>query len=77
MTVRCGGDPVVSPYTILLGIVFGSIGIGFFIYGRKQKRFTPLLSGVMLWGMPYTGFGPMKLVLIGIVLVMIPFVIET
>ena len=37
--------------TLFWGIVFGAFGVGYFIYGRKQKRFVPLFCGIGLMGM--------------------------
>jgi hypothetical protein len=34
-------------------MLFGSIGAGFFIYGRKQKAVVPLCVGVALCVFPY------------------------
>jgi hypothetical protein len=33
---------MISTSTLILGVVFGSIGLGFFIYGKKQKAIIPL-----------------------------------
>jgi len=30
------------------GVIFGSIGLGFFVYGKKQKAIIPLFSGIGL-----------------------------
>jgi hypothetical protein len=38
---------------LLLGLVFGSIGIGYCIYGRKQRRHEVFVAGLLLCGMPY------------------------
>lgn len=33
---------------LLWGVVFGSIGFGYFLYGKKRKATVPLLSGIVL-----------------------------
>ncbi|HET8880599.1 MAG TPA: hypothetical protein VFM56_00355 [Solimonas sp.] len=38
---------------LLLGVLFSSIGLGFFLYGKKQSRAVPLLCGVALMIYPY------------------------
>jgi hypothetical protein len=48
-----GRGEMMDPSTILLGIIFGSIGLGFFIYGKKQQVFIPILSGIGLMITPY------------------------
>jgi hypothetical protein len=30
--------------TLMLSILFGSIGAGYFLYGKKQQQFVPLLT---------------------------------
>lgn len=39
--------------TLLWGLLFGSIGVGYFMYGRKQSRTVPLLAGIALVILPY------------------------
>ena len=38
---------------LILGFVFGTVGFGFFLYGKKQRRVPPLLYGVVLMVLPY------------------------
>jgi hypothetical protein len=38
---------------LLWGVVFGSVGLGFFIYGRKQQAVVPLVAGIALFVVPY------------------------
>jgi len=42
---------------LILGLIFSSIGLGYFLYGKKQKRLWPLLSGIALMGLPYLVHG--------------------
>jgi hypothetical protein len=42
-----------SAGTILLGVLFGSLGVGYFIYGRKQREGLCLFVGVALMVVPY------------------------
>lgn len=58
------------------GVIFGSIGLGFFVYGKKQKRAVPLLSGIGLMVCPYFIPNIYILVLVGIVLIALPFLIK-
>ena len=62
--------------TLMWGLLFGSIGFGFFIYGRRQKAVLPLLSGLGLMVFPYFVSNSLLVVAIGIVLVALPFVIK-
>jgi predicted membrane protein len=58
---------------LLWGVLFSSIGLGFFIYGKKQRAPVPLVCGIAL--MAYSYFIPnvIALVAVGIVLTAIPY----
>jgi len=58
------------------GVMFGSIGLGFFMYGKKQKAIIPLVSGIGLMAFPYFISNVFLLVATGIVFVVLPFVIK-
>jgi hypothetical protein len=62
--------------TLMWGIIFGSIGLGFFVYGKKQKSVIPLFSGIGLMVLPYFISNISILVLSGIVLIALPFFIK-
>ena len=38
---------------IFLGVIFSSIGLGYFMYGKKQKMTVPLVCGLVLMIYPY------------------------
>ncbi len=42
-----------STALLLWGVVFSSIGLGFFIYGKRQQRLSPLFCGLALMVFPY------------------------
>jgi hypothetical protein len=65
-----------SSASILWGVVFGSIGVGYIVYGKKQKRLVPLLSGIGLCGFTYIAPNPYLIVLIGIFLAALPFLMK-
>jgi hypothetical protein len=54
-------------------LLFGSIGLGYFIYGKKQKAVVPLICGVALIVFPYFVSNALLLVGIGVVLAAIPY----
>lgn len=62
--------------TLIWGVLFGSIGFGYFIYGRKQKAVLPLLCGLGLMVFPYFVTNTILLACTGIALVALPFVIK-
>ena len=58
---------------LLWGLLFGSIGLGYFIYGKRQRAVVPLLCGIALMVFPYFESNVVLLVGIGIVLAAIPY----
>ena len=43
---------------LLISLVFSSIGLGYFIYGKKQKHTIAYYSGLCLIVLPVSGFRP-------------------
>jgi len=66
----------VNPAILLWGVLFSSIGLGLFIYGKRQQRLVALLCGLGLMIFPYFVSSALLVVLIGAVLVAIPFFIR-
>jgi len=54
-------------------LLFGSTGLGFFIYGKKQKAVVPLVCGLALMVFPYFVSNVLLLVGIGVLLLAIPY----
>jgi hypothetical protein len=59
---------------LLWGLVFGSVGTGYFVYGKKQGAVVPLLCGFALVVLPWIVSGAWSLALVGALLVALPFV---
>lgn len=62
--------------TLLAAILFSAIGMGYLIYGKKQRNGIALLSGLALCVMPYIVSSLLILVLIFIVLTALPFLVR-
>jgi hypothetical protein len=58
---------------LLWGLLFSSIGFGFFLYGKKQRAVVPLVCGIALMIYPYFIPNVMALIAIGVVLAAIPY----
>jgi len=58
------------------GVVFGSVGLGFFVYGKRHKAIIPFISGIGLMLGPYIIANVFLLVITGLVLIALPFVIK-
>ncbi len=61
---------------LLWGLLFGSIGVGFFMYGKKQGALVPLVCGLGLMVFPYFIASTVALVLVGAALVAIPWFVR-
>ena len=55
------------------GLLFGSIGLGYFLYGKRQRAPVPLVCGLGLMAFPYFVSNNWALVLIGTTLAAIPY----
>ncbi len=58
---------------LLWGLLFSSIGLAFFLYGKKQRAMVPLVCGLVLMIYPYFIPNAYGLVIIGAVLMAIPY----
>jgi predicted membrane protein len=61
---------------LLWGLLFGSIGLGFFVYGKRQRAVVPLVCGLALMVFPYFVSSTIAVVVIGIVLIAVPYFIR-
>jgi hypothetical protein len=59
--------------SLFWGLLFGSIGMGFLIYGRNQRAVVPLVCGLALMVFPYFVSNTVLLVAIGVALMAIPY----
>ena len=65
-----------STSLLLWGLLFGSVGLGFFVYGRKQKAVVPLACGLALMIFPYFISNTVLLVAIGVALMALPYFVR-
>ena len=62
-----------SSSTLIWGIVFGSVGAGYLIYGKKRQRLGAFLAGLGLCVYPMFVESVWATVLIGVALILVPF----
>ena len=65
-----------STAVLLWGMLFGAIGFGYFLYGKKQKAIIPLGVGIVLCVFPYFIANVYALVIVGVILMAIPFFVR-
>jgi hypothetical protein len=61
---------------IFSGLIFGSIGMGYIVYGRKQANIMALLAGVGLCVFPYFINSVWISIAIGVGFVLLPFLVR-
>jgi hypothetical protein len=61
---------------LLFSVLWSAIGLGYFVYGKKQRSVVPLLCGLGLMLFPYFVGNWIALLGVGIVLTLLPFVIR-
>jgi len=54
-----------DPDSLFLSIFFGAIGMGYFVYGKKNARLVPMIAGMGLCVFPYFVSGGLAMLLIG------------
>ncbi|MFC5582671.1 hypothetical protein [Rhodanobacter terrae] len=65
-----------SVASLFWGLLFGSIGLGFFIYGKKQQKPVPLACGLALMAFPYFVSTTYALLGIGATLMAVPYFVR-
>jgi hypothetical protein len=54
---------------LFAALIWGSIGLGFAIYGKKQQAMVPLVGGIVLMGITYFISSALYMSLVGLLLV--------
>ena len=65
-----------NPAILMWSLLFGAFGMGYFMYGRKQRAPVPFVVGIALMVYPYFIANVYVLVSIGAVLVVAPYFIR-
>jgi hypothetical protein len=59
--------------SLLWGVLFGSIGMGYFLYGKRQRRAMALVAGVALCVFPYFVTNSALTVILGALFMALPY----
>jgi hypothetical protein len=62
-----------STAALVWNVVFGAIGAGYFLYGKRQQEGVPMLCGFALMVFPYFVSSAWALFVIGALLMSVPF----
>ena len=63
-----------DPWYLFLGLIFSTIGFGYFRYGKRQSDGRAMLVGVVLMVYPYFITSPLAVVGVGVLLMASPLV---
>jgi len=66
----------VSTAALLWSLVFGSLGFGFFLYGKKQHAVVPLVCGLGLMTLPYVVSNLLLLITLGVTFIILPYFVS-
>lgn len=61
---------------LLWGVLFSSIGLGYFIYGKRQGAPIALVCGIGLMVFPYFVSNSWAMVLVGTALMAVPYFVR-
>ena len=61
---------------LTIGVVTGAVGMGYFVYGKRQARYAAMISGFVLCVYPYFVDSVLWLCVIGVALAAAPFLID-
>ena len=65
-----------TPSLLFLGLVFGSIGTGYLVYGKRQGAMVPFIAGLLLMIVPYLVSDAIGLTIVGLLIAAAPFVLK-
>jgi len=54
-------DLDLSPAGLIAGMVVSSVGLGLYLFGKRNERFAPLISGMALMAAPLVVHGALAL----------------
>ncbi|MFO0827078.1 MAG: hypothetical protein U0572_02925 [Phycisphaerales bacterium] len=62
--------------SFVVGFFTGLVGLGYFMYGKREGKFSAILSGVLLSVYPFFLSNMIALVLVGVAFAAIPFFVD-
>lgn len=65
-----------SASMMMWAVLFSSIGMGYLVYGKRQRAVVPLCTGIALCVFPYFMTSVTMLLIVGVILVAIPYFIR-
>lgn len=67
---------MIDTWVLVFGLIFGSIGLGYFIYGKKQSNNVVRFSGLVLMVYPYFIDNKYAILAVGLILMALPKLLD-
>ena len=64
-----------NPSSLFASLLWGSIGVGYFIYGKKQQSLSPMVGGIVMIAVSYFVGSALLMSLICILLIVAVYVL--
>ena len=64
-----------NTHFLFASLIWGSVGVGYFIYGRRQGSWVPMLGGVLMIGASYLAGSAVLMSLMCIVLMVAIYIL--
>jgi hypothetical protein len=61
---------------LLIAVLFGAVGLGYFVYGKKQNAIVPLVCGVVLMVFPYFVTNAILMIVVGLFFSALPYFLK-
>lgn len=58
--------------SLIIGLIFGSIGVGYCVYGRKQSHIVAFIARLFLIGLPYVIDSNVALIIVSLIIMVSP-----
>jgi hypothetical protein len=62
--------------SLIVGVLAGAFGMAYFVYGRRQSKFVPVVCGMLLCVYPWFTENLYALCGIGLALIALPFFVD-
>ena len=62
--------------SLLWPVLFGSVGLGYLMYGKKQNAIVPLVCGLVLIVFPYFISNIILLIAVGLAFTVLPYFVR-
>jgi hypothetical protein len=57
---------------LVVGLIFGTVGLAYCMYGKKRADLAIFLAGILLMGLPYVIDNNIVLIVLSIIIMVVP-----